>query len=273
MATETSNDIAQLNHQGFLEMNQQIRDSGLQMTGALRYEQVQPQQYDQGDAVPPGYLVENARLIAHAVENRESTGNQAPYAIGESTTGTEVQDVAARLPQDVQNEVRLEAAAAIHQQVQQQEVPQQYPQQHQQMHPHYYHQYGMMHYPQHYIPQHHPWYARPALPLIQAAAQPTQPPVQKVTYSLKKPPESWKADWRVLCRICGWEKERHGRNKNFGPGNCKIDVCNYCEKTKILHINESRKRNLDKKHDDYLMGQYCIFTTTYYEKLYGKDNI
>jgi hypothetical protein len=130
----------------------------------------------------------------------------------------------------------------------------------------------MMQYHQHFG-GHHQWYAPPALPPIQAAAQLTQPQVQKVTYSLKNPPESWKADWRVLCRICGWGKDRHGRNKNFGPGNCKIDLCNYCEKNKIQHINESRKRNMDPVHDDYLMGQYCIFTTTYYEKLYGKVNI
>ena len=60
---------------------------------------------------------------------------------------------------------------------------------------------------------------------------------RKASYSFKKPPESWKADWRTLCRICGWGKDMHG--KNFGPGKCLIDLCNYCEKNKTLHILES----------------------------------
>jgi hypothetical protein len=257
------------------EYRQLIRDlkaSGVRNTGAIRFEQAEPQQYAEGPDVPPGYCVDNAGLFAQAIQNRESTGNQAPYTVQETveeqpTETTRQRAITAR-PEEVQEQIVQYAAANREQQVQQQQ------QQHQaavaasyppvympaQPQPYYYPPYHMHHYHTHYQAawqQHVPQNPYQQTMIQQNTGQ---------NYMVTNPVKEHIADFREICRQCGYFKREHNGNENFGKGRCKITQCNYCKQMLISHIAEARRRNYREDCNDDLMGYHCIFTTTNHEK-------
>jgi hypothetical protein len=126
----------------------------------------------------------------------------------------------------------------------------------------------MQHYQQHpYFVQHHYWGINHGQ---QYFMPPTTLPIQQSEgpkYMIQNPVKEHKANWKAFCRVCGYERALHqGRSENFGKGRCKHELCAYCQLSYIHHQSEAQKRNLKEEVFNDLMGEHCIFTTTYHEK-------